>query len=127
LKHEIDWLAPEKIRESGLPLSKLERLQEVETHHFSKEVVSNHIISALIIVVSNTYSRTLGSFLVRMLDYYASAPGIPVPRNAMGCKECLVTLGVLLEIQIGKSYNLAESLELEAHSAIGLAIRTQIL
>ncbi|CAG8686884.1 6792_t:CDS:2, partial [Acaulospora colombiana] len=28
LMHEIDWLAPENIRTSGLPLSKLERLKE---------------------------------------------------------------------------------------------------
>ncbi|PVF94250.1 hypothetical protein CPB86DRAFT_818140 [Serendipita vermifera] len=38
LMHEIDWLAPDAMRASGLPLSKLERLQEVETHHFSQEV-----------------------------------------------------------------------------------------
>ncbi|PVF94253.1 hypothetical protein CPB86DRAFT_789234 [Serendipita vermifera] len=37
LQHEIDWLAPEKIRACGLPLSKLEQLEASSEHHFQNE------------------------------------------------------------------------------------------
>lgn len=40
LRHEIDWLDPEKLRACGLPQSKLEAVEAASQRHFAREVVS---------------------------------------------------------------------------------------
>jgi hypothetical protein len=41
LNHEIDWLAPEKIRASGVTIEKLQAAHKAEEEHVQNELVSD--------------------------------------------------------------------------------------